>query len=155
VGPEVAFHRLGARTFPTYYRFPIGQQATPANAVPYRDTGRLEVFTAGAVARLMPVGGALRPYLVGGLGLHNEREHFDEVVMCTGCPPWDGDVRGINGSIPVEFFPWVNETARLGWSAGGGIDLVLPRSPVSVGLEARWHGRPAFLTVSLVAGANW
>ena len=155
VGPEVALYRLGARNFPAHYRFPSGQQALSGNTFPYSYTGRAEVFTAGAVVRVMPPRGTLRPYLVGGIGLHNQREHFDAVVACTGCSPWDGDPRTVGGTYPVQFAPWVNETARLGSSVGAGIDLALPHSPLHAGLEGRWHGRPAFLTVSLVAGANW
>ena len=123
----------------------VGVDRTPQLFV-YTEDAAIRVIQFAGVARVGKPAGRVRPYGVASAGLNLARMDTRSIVNCPSC--------STTGDFPSNGLSagWSGHAA---FSIGGGVDLLPSRSRLSVGLEARMHSYPRFVTVGITAGTSW
>lgn len=122
VGAELGHHRLGTSTtvIPNFNNQP---------GATYTEDYSWAIWQVAAAARWQPPGAGVRPHVVVGLGAYIARTR--DVIV----------VRDAAGNrIPFYDFFETRSEAKPGFNLGAGLMFPGRVGPLSIGLEARWHG---------------
>jgi hypothetical protein len=96
-----------------------------------------DVLGVGVAATFAPRAGAIRPYVVGGMGGYRFRRQVDDRLPCQnpGCP-----ATAIRADMN-EHPPLINTSSSRSRSMGisAGLGLIYDASPVDIFVEARYH----------------